>query len=412
VDIIAIGDIGVTDGMMHIGDEAMFEALVDELRLRGTTSITAVSAAPDESGTRYGLPSIHRIGFPADRAAGADRFAAVLDALSGRGGLPADDPFWAVRAAVADADAVVIAGGGNLASPWPLHIFERAALARIAAHLDKPLVITGQTLGPALSAEDRPILAEMLRSARLVGLRETVSGGLAAELGVEDPARAVTLDDASFLGWSDAPPAREQYTLVSLSTHLGGRSRSEVVAGLARALDTHADETGRPTVFHAHWGTLTADDLRGDATLHDDVRRAMRHGSAVAPTGDARSAASLARRASLLVTSRYHPAVFAAPAGVPVLGLTADGYTTVKLNGALRPWGQSGVHDLDIVTSGGLSAALRQAASTSAVARQAAREALPAARAGAAAWWDRVAAAVAPREPAEAGTAPRTSRRP
>lgn len=410
--IIAIGDIGVTDGMMHIGDEAMFEALVDELRLRGTTSITAVSAAPDESATRYGLAAIHRIGFPADRAAGADRFADVLDALSGRGGLPADDAFWTVRDAVADADAVVIAGGGNLASTWPLHIFERAALARIAAHFDKPLVITGQTLGPALSAGDRPILAEMLRSARLVGLREAVSGALAAELGVEDRARAVALDDAGFLGWSDTPPAREEYTLVSLSTHLGGRSRSDVVDGLARALDTHADETGSTTVFHAHWGSVSSEDLRGDALLHDDVRRAMRHHSAVAPTGDARSAASLARRASLLVTSRYHPAVFAAPAGVPVLALTADAYTTVKLNGALRPWGQSEVHDLDIVTSGGLSAAVRHAASTSAAAQQAAHEALPAARAGAAAWWDRVVAAVSSSQGVEAGTPVRTSRRP
>jgi polysaccharide pyruvyl transferase WcaK-like protein len=412
VHIIAIGDVGVTDGMMHIGDEAMFEALVDELRLRGTTSITAVSAAPAESATRYRVSAIHRIGFPADRAAGADRFAAVLDALSGRGGLPADDPFWAVRDAVADADAVVIAGGGNLASTWPLHIFERAALARIAAHFDRPLVITGQTLGPALSADDRPILAETLASARLVGLREAVSGELAARLGVEEHARAVTLDDASFLGWSDPPPAPEQYTLVSLSTHLGGRSRSDVVAGLARALDTHADETGRTTVFHAHWGSLTSGGLRGDAVLHDEVRQAMRHASAVAPTGDARSAASLARRASLLVTSRYHPAVFAAPAGVPVLGLTADAYTTVKLNGALRGWGQSGIHDLDIVTSGGLSAALRQAASRASVARQAAHERLPAARADAAAWWDRVVAAVSSSRSAEDGTPARTSRRP
>ena len=159
VHVIAIGDIGVTDGMMHIGDEAMFEALVDELRARGVTSITGLSAAPDESAERYGIRAIDRIGFPAARAEGARRFSAVLAALSGAQQLPAGDPFHAVRDAVAEADGVVIAGGGNMASNWPLHIFERAALARIAAHYGKPLVITGQTLGPALSAEDRPILA-------------------------------------------------------------------------------------------------------------------------------------------------------------------------------------------------------------------------------------------------------------
>jgi len=396
VHVIAIGDIGVTDGMMHIGDEAMFEALVDELRARGVTSITGLSAAPDESAERYGIRAIDRIGFPTARAEGARRFSAVLAALSGAQQLPGGDPFHAVRDAVAEADGVVIAGGGNMASNWPLHIFERAALARIAAHYGKPLVITGQTLGPALSAEDRPILAEALTSARLVGLRESASGTLAAALGVPDEARRVTLDDAAFLGWSDARPAPGEYTLVSLSTHLGGRDRSDVVGGLARALDRHAGETGWATVFHAHWGSLREGSLRGDAVLHDDVRQQMRTPSTVAPTDDARSAASLARQASMLVTSRYHPAVFAAPAGVPILALTADTYTTVKLTGALGAWGQDGVQDMDMVTSdAALSDALGRVASTSAVTRETAREALPAARAGAAAWWDRVVAAIA-----------------
>ena len=111
------------------------------------------------------------------------------------------------------------------------------------------------------------------------------------------------------------------------------------------------------------------------------------------PTGDPRAAASLARRASLLVTSRYHPAVFAAPAGVPILALTADDYTTVKLTGALEAWGQAQVHDLDLAASPRLGPALRRAASTATAARLAAGNALPAARAAAAVWWDRVAVA-------------------
>ena len=392
--VIVIGDIGVTDGMIHIGDEAMFEALVGELRSRGVTSITALSAAPEESAMRYGIRAIDRIGFPAGRAEGANRFSALLGALSGEQRLPSDDPFQTVLDAVADADGVVIAGGGNMASNWPLHIFERAALARIAAHLGKPLVITGQTLGPCLSVEDRPILAQALTSARLVGLREPASGTLAAALGVPDGARAVTLDDASFLGCSEARPLPGEYTLVSLSTHLGGRDRNELVDRLARALDRHAGETGWTTLFHAHWGSLREGSVRGDAVLHDEVRHQMRTPATVAPTGDARSAASLAREASMLVTSRYHPAVFAAPAGVPILALTADAYTTVKLTGALGAWGQDGVHDLDIATSDALSEALSRIASTSAATRKTAGQAFPAAYARAAAWWDRVVAAI------------------
>ena len=35
MQLVAIGDVGVVDDMMHIGDEAMFEALKDELTARG-----------------------------------------------------------------------------------------------------------------------------------------------------------------------------------------------------------------------------------------------------------------------------------------------------------------------------------------------------------------------------------------
>jgi polysaccharide pyruvyl transferase WcaK-like protein len=409
--ILAIGDIGATDQMMHIGDEAMFEALVDEMRARGATAITGLSAEPRESAARYGIDALPRIGFAAARAAGAERFAAVVRALDSGGGLSADDPFWAVRDAVASATGVVIAGGGNMASTWPLHIFERAALARIAAAVGVPLVVTGQTLGPELTPPDRDVLGEALRSARVVGLREEASGRLAAELGVPGDRARVTLDDASFLGWDDAPGDSAGahsggYTLVSLSTHLGGRDRRAIVRGLARVLDRHADETGESTRFHAHWGSMQAGETRGDALLHEEVRADMRTPSEVVPTGDPRSAARLARGASLLVSSRYHPVVFAAPAGVPVLALSADDYTRVKLDGALGRWGQCGVRDLDEIADAGTAAAgagmdaaadaVRGIHSSSAQTRGTADGLRPSARAAAAAWWDRVAEALAP----------------
>ncbi|MFI8593112.1 polysaccharide pyruvyl transferase family protein [Microbacterium sp. NPDC078428] len=397
--VIAIGDIGVTDGMMHIGDEAMFGALVDELRARGVEEITALSAAPAETAARYGVDAMPRIGFPAGRSEGAARFAAVRAAISGDRPFP-DDPFWSVRDAVSGADAVVVAGGGNMASTWPLHIFERAALALLARAAGIPFVVTGQTLGPHLSDDDRAVLAGALGSARLVGLRESASGRLARDLGIPAERSAVTLDDASFLGWEEPAQdaaASEDLTLVSLSTHLGGRDRDAVVRGLAAGLDDLADATGRPTLFHAHWGSLRPGDVRGDAVLHEAVRERMRTPSRSTPTGDSRSAAALARRASLLVSSRYHPVVFAAPAGVPVVALTADDYTTVKLTGALAPWGQHRVVDLDAAASGSLSRPLRAADASRAETRRTAEARRPAARDAAVAWWDRVAAAAGAR---------------
>ena len=97
------------------------------------------------------------------------RFDLVLRCSAGERVLPADDPVWAVIDAVSGADAVAVAGGGNLASTWPLHVFERAALGAIAERAGRPLVVTGQTLGPRLEPADRELVGSLLRSARLVG---------------------------------------------------------------------------------------------------------------------------------------------------------------------------------------------------------------------------------------------------
>ena len=44
---------------------------------------------------------------------------------------------------------------------------------------------------------------------------------------------------------------------------------------------------------------------------------------------------SLTQRAALVVSSRYHPLVFATAAAIPCLGIHRDAYTRIKLQGAL-----------------------------------------------------------------------------
>jgi polysaccharide pyruvyl transferase WcaK-like protein len=113
--------------------------------------------------------------------------------------------------------------------------------------------------------------------------------------------------------------------------------------------------------------------------------------STVVPTGDVGEAASLARSSALLITGRYHPAVFAAPAGVPVLGLVTDDYTAVKQRGALAHWGQDATVPIAAADTDGiprLEALWRDRARVA----EAARERLPHHRADARAWWDAVAA--------------------
>lgn len=360
--LVVIGDVGVTDAMMHIGDEAMFEAMVGQFIRRGA-QVTGISVDPTETAARYGIDAVQRIGFDMSlgRDAAETRLRAIIDAAAsgataadpGAPSLAADDPAWGVIHAVRAADGVAVAGGGNMASNWPMHIFERRALAGIASATNTPFVVSGQTLGPELITEDRELIREIGEIARRLGVREVASARLAQELGIDDEVVRQTVDDASFL--VDEAVATDQaapYVLVSLSTHLGGRPRTTAVAAIAKLLDRLASTTGAEVRFHAHWGSLRGDEIRGDSVLHEEVRGSMTVPSVVVPTGDSPAAARLARGAALLVSSRYHPVVFAVPAGVPTLGVFVDGYTKVKLTGALGNFDQTGAVSIDDVIDG------------------------------------------------------------
>ncbi|WP_322411347.1 polysaccharide pyruvyl transferase family protein [Microbacterium invictum] len=385
MNVLTIGDIGVLAGIIHIGDEAMFEAAADELSARGG-QVVGVSSAPQESAARYGLGTVDRLGFIGlERAVARERAAHLCAAAAGDAELAAGDPARGALEALDEASGVLIAGGGNLASRWPVHVYERTTLAAMARARGIPVVVSGQTFGPDLDPEDADRVAAMTRDAAWTGVREHDSAALARSWGARVHAG---VDDASFLHSSQAAPA-EPYVLVSLSGWFAGRHADDVEAGIARVLDEASDAVG-PVVFHAHFGPVAAGaEPAGDAALHERVRERMTRGSRVLPSGDSRGAAALARQAQLLVTSRYHPAVFAAPAGVPILGLAADDYTRIKLRGALGHWGQTGVVDLDDLA--GAPERLRDLhARRTAIAEDAAAR-VDAHRVDAARWWDTVA---------------------
>ena len=370
---MAIGDVGVLDGMLHVGDEAMFEALVIELRSRGAQHITGISSNPGETAERYGI-------------------SAIL----------ADDP--TLESEIADADLVVIAGGGNMSSIWPQHIVLRSTIGRLARDLGTPLVVTGQTIGPALTADDTTLVAGLLGSAALVGVREPDSLALVRGLGISDA--VLNADDASFIAdltLSTAAPRSRPYCLVTLASHTADHDRTLFVARTAALLDEVATSTGLEVVFSAHFGSLasalTSGHPRGDEVMHERVRAAMTAPSVVEPVVDTATSAALARAASLVISSRYHPVVFAVSGGVPAIGLAVDDYTTTKLTGALGNFGQTSVLSAESLLDEGGSALLANVWTRRDAIRTEGQKRAVEHRLRASHWWDRVAslAAVRPR---------------
>lgn len=315
---------------------------------------------------------------------------------------------------IAAMDAVVISGGGNLNSRFGWLLYERAAVALVAEYAGVPLFVTGQSLGPTLTERDAQTLERILRSARSVSVREENSlawcreRGIDARLCVDDAtdaapehpsrtldytadtdeadevgtAHVVALDPSELLG---ALPERYVCVTVNACT----QEQAERLAGL---LDRVHREHGCAPVFLSHFGDpLHADQpgRRGDADTHERIAGllspATREAAIVLPILHTDQSLLVHRAAALTITSRYHPAVFSAAAGIPVLALIPDAFTQVRVGGALSLYGW-GEFTLPLgMLAGGVpelmvAAALRCAAADSGARRAELLEALRAER--------------------------------
>lgn len=269
---------------------------------------------------------------------------------------------------IATMDAVVISGGGNLNSRFGWLLYERAAVALVAEYAGVPLFVTGQSLGPTLTERDAQTLERMLGSARSVSVREENSlawcreRGIDARLCVDDAtdaapehpsraldytadtdeadeagtAHAVTLDPSELLG-----TLPERYVCVTVNACT--QEQAERLAGL---LDQVYCEHGYAPVFLSHFGDpLQANQpgQRGDADTHERIAGllspAAREAAIVLPILHTDQSLLVHRAAALTITSRYHPAVFSAAAGIPLLALIPDAFTQMRVGGALSLYG-------------------------------------------------------------------------
>lgn len=281
--------------------------------------------------------------------------------------------------AIAAMDAVVVSGGGNLNSRYGWLLYERAAAVRAAEHAGVPVYVTGQSLGPVLSPEDAQVLERMLRTARSVTVRERSSlawcreRGIDARLSVDDatdypvasPARTLHYAEGISAGQAlDELP--EHYVCVTVNECTNQQAQQ-----IARLLDGMWREHGYAPVFLSHYGD-PQDPTSGDIQAHQRIAEqlSLSTPATLLPILHADQSIAVHRAAAFTLTSRYHPAVFSAAAGIPVLALVPDAFTQMRVGGALSLYGL-GEFTLPLgMLAGGVpelmvAAALRHAAVTS-----------------------------------------------
>ena len=250
--------------------------------------------------------------------------------------------------AIAAMDAVVISGGGNLNSRFGWLLYERAAAVRAAEHAGVPVYVTGQSLGPVLNPEDAQVLERMLRAARSVTVRERSSlawcreRGIDARLSVDDATDYSVASPARTLHYAEGIPAGqaldelpEHYVCVTVNECTDQQAQQ-----IAHLLDGMWREHGYAPVFLSHYGD-PQDPASGDIQAHQRIAEQLSASTpaTILPILHADQSITVHRAAAFTLTSRYHPAVFSAAAGIPVLALVPDAFTQMRVGGALRQYG-------------------------------------------------------------------------
>lgn len=431
--VLVIGDIG--QHTYHVGDEAMTIASAAALS-EGGAAVTLMTrdvghsaryigaavnheAAQHEAGAPYEyLPFFLFPWAPAERELTLAALECVLTQLHADRERPSTSELVAlpqVQAlpevlhplaqtvermvefadAIAAMDAVVVSGGGNLNSRYGWLLYERAAAVRAAEHAGVPVYVTGQSLGPVLNPEDAQILERMLRTARSVTVRERSSlawcreRGIDARLSVDDATDYPVASPARTLHYAEGVSAGqaldelpEHYVCVTVNECTDQQAQQ-----IARLLDGMWREHGYAPVFLSHYGD-PQDPASGDIQAHQRIAKRLSTSTpaTLLPILHADQSIAVHRAAAFTLTSRYHPAVFSAAAGIPVLALVPDAFTQMRVGGALRQYGL-GEFTLPLgMLAGGVpelmvAAALRHAAVASDARRTELLEALRAERA-------------------------------
>jgi polysaccharide pyruvyl transferase WcaK-like protein len=328
----------------HLGDEAMLEANLETLRrLVPDVRFTVPSRDPAWTSARYDVDGCPMPAVPAEHLANDDLAArSIAEGAAWLG----EDTIGRLR----DSQGLVISGGGNLCGTWPEKILERAALMAVARAHGLPVVVVGQTLGPSLTGAQRALLATVLPQAQWVGVREPASARLATELGVASDRIDVQLDDAFFLAAGPTPESADAAALaphprrivVTLDASFAAPGAEEALHAIASQLDGIATWLDASLVFSPHVGGTNVAPEHDDRGVGPKLAALARRPLVVLDLWQARAVRGLIESSLFVVSSRYHPLVFATAAGVPALALHRDDYTRTKLRGGLAPAGNAG----------------------------------------------------------------------
>jgi len=340
-------------GVRNHGDDAILRATLERLARLRPGCVPVVVTDGDA------LPPLGRLGVWAGTTAELGRALdpAVLRAAGAGGGLgealvagsgAAAQPIDPALRDLGAYDVVLIAGGGNLADPWPELVARRSAVAVAARARGVPVVVSGQGIGP-VSNGVLPMLGLLVRAASAFAVRDAGSHALLVELGLAGDHTTVVGDDALGLA-VDVAAARARLEARGLAPGaplVGFQARVAGYVGCSRAtlleLARSVDGLAAARAATVLGIPMNAQPPQPEAALQLELRDALGRRRArwmlADAADDAIAAAAAVKTCGALVTCSFHAALFALEAGIPTALVASTEYYARKSEALRQAFG-------------------------------------------------------------------------
>lgn len=266
-------------------------------------------------------------------------------------------PFFISRSARAlidtlrNVDIVISCGGGYLNSIWRYDgILAFSAIYRLACALGKPLVLTGQGIGPINSRIDGKILRWGLRGAKLIGLRDSGEGlAYLTSLGLPEDIISSPGDDASNLPVCSEEelarvieveriPRQEPLVIAQFRPTSHSKDYREEYDILASVLDAIVDRFGYHVVFVPIAHHEYCDDRMASFAVSIRMRNRWKT-TVVGGHYRPEVTKALIGMGTVAVGVSYHFGLFSLMQGVPFFSLYENEYYRLKFRGLYGHFG-------------------------------------------------------------------------
>lgn len=250
------------------------------------------------------------------------------------------------------ADLLFNVGGGNITSVWYIELYSKCFTYLICRTFEKPIVLSGQTIGPFKSWLDRRLSKFALNRVNFISLRERFSEKILSHLGVTKPLILVTADDSTSLPPLDKEEVREifakekiseQHPLIGMNmikiNYLPYEKEAKARRLSAEIADYLIAKHGAQIVFIPQSYASDSDE-RAAASKVLNLMKHKDRAFLISCEYDDRTIKGIIGQMDLAIGFRYHFIVFAVNSQVPSIGIFFDDYYSIKMRGILELVGQ------------------------------------------------------------------------